>query len=60
MLSAIGSIVNRMNSFTDTTDFMTGAAGAGAGRGGASDDFDEEHAIALAHTRAAATTRRSG
>jgi len=44
-----------MNSFTDTTDFMTGAAGAGA-VGGASADFDEEQAIALAHTSAAATT----
>jgi hypothetical protein len=59
MLSAMGSIVNRMNSFTDTTDFMVGAAGAGAG-GGTSDDFDEEQAIALAHTRTTATTRCLG
>src|SRR5215470_12310270 len=55
MLSASGSIVNRISSFTDTTGFMIGAAGWAAG--GGVDDRDEEHALRLAITNTATPNR---
>src|SRR5215475_13856480 len=58
MLSASGSMVNRMNSFTDTTGFMTGAACWGAAvSGGGVDERDEEQAANTPATKIAVRTR---
>ena len=49
MLSASGSIVNRISSFTETTAFISVRTGAG-GAGGAAAGFGDEHRDAMTPT----------